>query len=183
VCEDCEDPDLVNRCQFAEFLNEYIYQENEQEVLQPVSPDLSLSDYCFASANTLVSKGLMTLFSDGTFRPQEYLTRVVALKIIMETMEIPKFHCLDGLSVYADIGFTDDYLNYAEGAAYYGLMCSIDFFTEVEEERGGCGMATYFFGDKLVDQDWLYRIGRNIKTAKANGWYEHDGLCKEYSPM
>jgi hypothetical protein len=174
---------LITRCEFAELVYQYIYNnEEEQPIIDQNIPDLYPAKFCSMSANTLVGKGLMTLFPDGTFRPDDYINRAEAIKVIMDTMEIPVFKCPEGKSAYMDVGMTDSYVRYAEGAACYEIMCSIDFFTdEITDDRGGCGMVDHFHGDEFVDHEWIFRIARNIHTALINGLYLEESRCMDYS--
>ena len=89
--------------------------------------DLSLgSHWSFDYVSTLVGRGVISGYLDGSFKPENDITRAEVLKIAMEAFYLSESDY--GWEEYLDIEATDWYVGYVGGAFNYGVI-------EIEDSR------------------------------------------------
>jgi plastocyanin len=81
--------------------------------------DVLPADYFFAPVNWLVSRGIVSGYSDGTFRPYNNTTRGQVTKMIVlgEGWAIAATH-----PTFSDVPATDPFFSYIETAASHGVI-------------------------------------------------------------
>ena len=103
--------DYLTREQMAAFLSRVERLDDDSINLSFTDTD-DISDWALNSVRGCVKNGIIDGYSDGSFRPQNWITTAEAVKMVVETIERTK-----------NLRYPEGYMDYAENN---GLLYNID---------------------------------------------------------
>lgn len=98
--------------------------EEEVETEEEVSfTDVSKSDWFADYVDELAEEGILSGYDDGTFRPEQEITRAELTKVAVVAFELP---IIDEDAGFSDVSEDDWFAPYINTAAYYGFINGYD---------------------------------------------------------
>lgn len=82
--------------------------------------DLPATNVCYKYAYTAVKNGLINTYYNGTFGPQDTLTRAQVIKVVVDAFGLPSF--TPNAQTFPDVSSGEWYYSYVETAAHFGLI-------------------------------------------------------------
>ncbi|WP_158301928.1 X2-like carbohydrate binding domain-containing protein [Paenibacillus mesophilus] len=137
----------MTRAEFAAVIVRGLGLKAESAATSPFK-DVKSSDWFSGAVQTAYANGLIGGFEDGTFRPQESITREQAMVIIAKAMKITQLQSKQGKSPQEWTPSTSDFTDRAAIA---------DWATASVEDALKAGLVTGRNGSKLAPKDTVTR--------------------------
>ncbi|PWK06988.1 S-layer homology domain-containing protein [Tumebacillus permanentifrigoris] len=115
-------------------------------------PDVSTTHYAKRSIETLASKMVISGFEDGTFHPNETVTRAQFATMLVKTLGLKDKSQLGAAPTFTDVAKDSWYMNYVETAYRSNLI-------------SGMGDGRFAPEDKITAQDMSMMVARALKYA------------------
>lgn len=141
--------------------------------------DVNASDWYYSNVMTLVEKGIVSGYSDGTFKPKNNLTGYEALKLTMNAVDLEPYDCGDSAAWYAgymlcavDLGIIETSF---KGTSYITRAQVAQMLTTALEVQKGITANTavlgYFTDTNSIYAETLKDLGIVNGTQDSSGTY------------
>ena len=137
----------MTRAEFAAVIVRGLGLKAESAATSPFK-DVKSSDWYSGAVQTAYANGLIGGFEDGTFRPQESITREQAMVIIAKAMKITQLQSKQAIAPQA---WTPSISDFTDSAAI------ADWATASIEDALKAGLVTGRNGSKLAPKDTVTR--------------------------